>query len=136
MSTSIKFKNNMYLSTKGIAHDKSILYNVLSPLIKYTQNTEIAVGTWIDGKTIYRKVITKTFSAQNSNWQVAGTIPNFNALIDFRCIVNYTWGTYQSMAYNGNNDSATLYVDDSGNIQVIVGSSTGTYYIIVEYTKK
>ena len=44
-----------------------------APLIQYS-NTEQAVGTWVDGRTIYQKTITTAFStaAQHSNSFVYG----------------------------------------------------------------
>ena len=54
---------------------------------------EIAIGTWIDGKTIYRKVFEMTIRSDIQNGTPAITsiehgIENFNQLVDLRCINN------------------------------------------------
>ena len=57
----------------------------------YSKTEEVAIGTWIDGKTIYRKVFEMTIRSdiQNGTPQITSIehgIENFNELVDLRCI--------------------------------------------------
>ena len=59
----------------------------------YSKEEEIAIGTWIDGSTIYRKVFEVTIRSDIQNGTPAITsiehgIENFNQLVDLRCINN------------------------------------------------
>ena len=59
----------------------------------YSKEEEIAIGTWIDGRTIYRKVFEVTIRSDIQNGTPAITsiehgIENFNQLVDLRCINN------------------------------------------------
>ena len=59
----------------------------------YSKEEEIAIGTWIDGSTIYRKVFEMTIRSDIANGTPAITsiehgIENFNQLVDLRCINN------------------------------------------------
>ena len=59
----------------------------------YSKEEEIAIGTWIDGSTIYRKVFEMTIRSDIQNGNPAITsiehgIENFNQLVDLRCINN------------------------------------------------
>ena len=57
----------------------------------YSKEEEIAIGTWIDGSTIYRKVFEVTIKSDIPSGTPAITsiehgIENFNDLVDLRCI--------------------------------------------------
>ena len=57
----------------------------------YSKTEEVAIGTWIDGKTIYRKVFEMTIRSDIQNGTPTITsiehgIENFNELVDLRCI--------------------------------------------------
>lgn len=52
MSKSIKFKNNTYLDSNGVVFEKE----PLSRIFTFSTKEQI-VGKWINGKTLYRKVI-------------------------------------------------------------------------------
>ena len=59
----------------------------------YSKEEETAIGTWIDGSTIYRKVFEVTIRSDIQNGTPAITsiehgIENFNQLVDLRCINN------------------------------------------------
>ena len=59
----------------------------------YSKEEEIAIGKWIDGSTIYRKVFEVTIRSDIQNGTPAITsiehgIENFNQLVDLRCINN------------------------------------------------
>ena len=58
----------------------------------YSTTEEVAIGTWIDGKTIYRKVFEVTISSKTNGTPVITSIEhgieNFYQLVDLRCINN------------------------------------------------
>ena len=96
--------------------------------------TEVDTGkTWIDGKPIYRKVITGTLGSKD-NWN---TIPlSSNNIISISGFVN-TGTTWVAMprVFNGEEigfywDTTTIY--ERHNYDYVVGKN---YTIIVEYTK-
>ena len=68
------------------------LQNETSKLIEYTTD-EIAVGKWIDGKTIYRKVFTST-NIQNIS---TGITPD--SIIKIECLTHQTVGSWRTIPW-------------------------------------
>jgi hypothetical protein len=114
---------------------------------KYSTN-EIKVGTWIDEKPIYRKVLTYTLTLDNNNYNAyiseADLIKSIDALIDFRFFV-YN-GTLIFVVPNGggtNSDrDAGIYIQRSyGGIGFQASSYSRNNYnnktavVVLEYTK-
>lgn len=115
---------------------------------------EIAIGTWIDGSTIYRKVIEVTLKSEIPNGTPDVTlaphgIENFNQLVDLRCLSNgqtirysfdgYTFLTnlYNMSNYtNIKNGSIRAYLNGA-NICIDAGYQwkSKVITVIVEYTK-
>lgn len=103
--------------------------------------SEQAVGTWIDGKTIYRKVLTGQ-CAQNTTTSISTGVNNIDKLMwcDGFCFANNgTWAPLprvnsSSFGYQIALGSASGYT----SINVAVGSSFSaavTVYMIIYYTK-
>lgn len=95
---------------------------------------ETVVGTWIDGKPIYRKVISPlpTIDFATSGWKIIGNLPNcdtfVNRFISYIDSDNRTRfeGMYLQISFlNG-----TLYGAGTGGMDRIILKS-----VIVEYTK-
>ena len=61
MAKSIKFKNDMYLDSESVVHKKT----KLSTMLTYS-TIETKIGTWIDGKTIYRKIVKGSFNCEQT----------------------------------------------------------------------
>lgn len=99
---------------------------------------EQVVGHWIDGKPVYQKTFTGTTSATTSSDSVAGTIVNFDTLVNSNGTVFLAgaWGVNQhSLPY----DNVIEYYIDTSN-QVIIHkqneiANTKQYMITVQYTK-
>lgn len=103
--------------------------------------SEQAVGTWIDGKTIYRKVVTVTspsFSVADHTY--AHGISNFDDLVDLRTLFNLgwdttVWATADFLSQRG----CSMRVDptyvhwENSNSSIAVW--TGTLVFVIEYTK-
>ena len=79
MAKSVKFKDNTYLDSSSIVHNKTKLSDILT-----YSTAEQKVGTWIDGKPIYRKVIQKDGIVSNNNNAVNHNISNFGTLVSAR----------------------------------------------------
>lgn len=99
--------------------------------------TEQVIGTWIDGKPLYRKVFTGT---KTSGTPLQFSITNFNQLINaFGYITvndNGTYYTYPIPYY----ETSTAYIRFQINSGVRLYSSNGTFIngevtMVVEYTK-
>ena len=101
--------------------------------------TEQIVGKWIDGKNIYRKVITTTEALNTNTVTINHNIENFEHVI--RCYGYIPYGTSQ---YLFGAQEGTTYADiasvEPTSIKVKIGSSwlnsfTEGCVIIIEYTK-
>lgn len=87
---------------------------------------EMRIGTWIDGKPLYRKVIkTKTVQALDSIYTVATPPSNIENVILDGVIINKTGGFYP-INYRS--------VDDGVRIQTIMANSTMIRQSIVNYS--
>lgn len=100
---------------------------------------ETPVGTWIDGSTIYRKVINFGALPNNALKTVAHGISNLNQVIR---IYGYTKNvsTNTTVALPGTPGTATnvpIYVNNNGlNVQSAVNLSVYTEtFLVLEYTK-
>lgn len=106
----------------------------------YSTN-EIKIGTWIDGKPIYRKVVNFTLSSDTTNWQVIDTISNLDNIINISGYLNIR--SAENMVIpalgGGNNEIITSYYNrTNGNVHLkhtfsYVDGKSGN--VILEYTK-
>lgn len=112
----------------------------------YSTNEEIRIGTWIDGKPLYRKVYKFTFENLDNDVETNATLMTYPSYVDFLKINTDFKFTNSSGAYyfvNGN------YMDDSlGEYARIYSRSTeksirlmlkgwdkAEIYLTLEYTK-
>lgn len=132
------------INTDLIQEDLDNLHSTISTEISDINTystTEINTGkTWIDGKPIYRKVVSgnRNGSYTDVNYSSWG-VDNF-VKIDF--VVDASNGNYKYLLpyYNDNTDLCRMFVAVVGSkITLHCGSSfpgtTGAYKVIVEYTK-
>lgn len=100
--------------------------------------TEIKIGTWIDGKPLYRKVIEST-SGNASVETVIGSISNFKYLKTLTgTIVNSVNASVNFPFIFNTNNLGQLFILSDGSINCLV--TNGAYAnrpikVIVEYTK-
>ena len=103
--------------------------------------TETVIGTWIDGKPIYRKVIDIGNLPNNDYKDVAHNINNIRDFTKIDAIINTGTGYYYSLNMRGTSvmfaDNTTVIRADTTKIQI---GTTGNYsaqsgYAILEYTK-
>lgn len=101
---------------------------------KYSTD-EIIVGEWIDGRPIYRRVLSKVVTSSTS-FTYTETISNFDRLIrcDLLSIgnknVNQEVSTYINVRASISNNVATFIAAPTTAYEM-----SGTQYLIVEYTK-
>lgn len=111
---------------------------------------ETICGKWIDGKQIYRKVITGTFAVDSGNALVFANVSDLkidrlinlygnsmenNNLVQFTLPANHitTAGTNAAVNmyyHSGNGNILYHFLNNSGKY------SGSTAYVVIEYTKK
>ena len=100
--------------------------------------TEKRVGTWIDGKPVYRKTITGNTS---SNEIYISLINNVDVIIKEEGHISYPGGTYEPIntIYNiASNYFTRTSLNNASHIEYFYYSSNlynRPYYITLEYTK-
>lgn len=101
---------------------------------------EVAVGKWIDGKPIYRKVISFA-SSNNMNLTKAHNLTNADKLwLNGNASFIFGGSVTESLPvnyYNNANDFCRTWLN-ARNIRVVSPSSFGTdrtFYVVIEYTK-
>ena len=127
-------------TTSTNAVQNQAITNYVDGLNTYS-TTEQVVGTWIDGKPIYRKVITGSWSSANGTINL---VDNVSSIVKFhprfkKSNANY-W--YTDAYYASASDKLQFYFNLSGTMMRVgysCGSdypgTSGDYTIIFEYTK-
>ena len=119
-------------------------YQNLSGMETYSTNEQV-VGTWIDGKPIYRKVISYTNSStiggvgQVTNISVPHGISNLGTTINLKLLIG---GIYPAPYLDGDGTKITkaTWISRLDNTNVIFRIMNDTWsartsYLILEYTK-
>ncbi len=111
---------------------------------------EIEIGTWVDGKPIYRKVISGTLAKDGANAIIFANVSDLkiNQVINLygnaigktvadhmilQTSYNRTSGLFTAVNMFYNEDTANLYYNFIDTNGVYSGS---TAYVVIEYTKK
>ena len=106
--------------------------------------TETKIGTWKDGKPLYRKVIEKQIAANTNSTENLSTygITNQNVVIidvgsSYAKYTNDVGGGYAPIVYNvSSSDRATVYVNGLGQLSIQnQNTNQRTYVITLLYTK-
>ena len=103
---------------------------------------EKRIGTWIDGKPLYRKVISTTSATTIGTETDVATLKNVDTLVSYKGLL-YRINTIinADYAYNGAQQTSTIYVSGlSGTLTFRYHTNAttnlnATLKIIVEYTK-
>lgn len=108
----------------------------LNNLINYTTD-EIRIGTWIDGKPLYRKIVTGKATEQRQNILYLSDI-NANFVYDISVMAKDAQGRFLSDYYISDGDYINVYVS-GGAFILRSGASFPVppydYYITIVYTK-
>ena len=108
---------------------------------KHTYSTEEqVVGTWIDGKPLYRKVISSNFASTVNSQKAIGTIKDFNVIVKFEgYFTNPKNDNFYPFPFALNDEDISVYFYKStGEIFEIHNYSYANNlycYAVVEYTK-
>lgn len=101
---------------------------------------EVKIGTWIDGKPIYRKVWTGSVSSGTSGTAVSNVITSLNidTIVNIKPMVKDNDDRWLPSYYWSSTDAFRIYIS-GGSLMWNVGSSYPVkpfaYHIIMEYTK-
>lgn len=121
----------LYLSMKTSDLEKEIANKH-----KYS-TTEQKIGTWIDGKPIYRKAFEGEIGAGNAT-QV-GTVYNVKSFISIYGSIAYDNGFHQLGAYANENFFSLVQWNNTGGVSVWCKTNSGyvgkKVVVVVEYTK-
>lgn len=125
----IKNNNNVYEE----------FYNENNNLEIYSTH-ERRMGTWIDGKPLYRKVIDLGNLPNATNKTIATnlTINSSNCVIrKLTGVANYSTGVTLPLPYISSTSSISLGINNANAIEITSTSdrSSATGYVILEYTK-
>lgn len=135
MSKSFKFKNNMYLDTKGIVHNKKLLSDILYPIgsiYMSTNNTNPSTlfgGTWeqISGRFLYATTTSKTTGGASSvSYTPSGSIGSHTLTVDE--IPSHTHDIARAYTGTGFN---TPYVENQNSWKPS-SSTTGTTLVTTQ----
>lgn len=119
--------------------NKSSLVTAINETLKVNKysTTETVVGEWLDGKPLYRKVLTHTFSSYtSSNYLDLNTGLQNASIKDIRAVINRANGYITPRGYYWDigfivSDTQQMRLFDNGNIF----SAGSVFYITLEYTK-
>ena len=122
---------------------KSVVNNnatILQGETTYSLNETNTGKTWIDGKTIYRKVLNCGALPNNSDKLVNVNVPNINNVISINGIGISRTGTCFPLPYvynNLNTQIELVYLASSQQIRITTGQDRSGIngYVRIEYTK-
>ena len=87
---------------KSVVNENEVQMNGIQDAITDIQNystTETVVGTWIDDKPIYRKILTNvTISLTNDAQDIPHGISNFSDLVDLKIKAKYGSTTFDLLS--------------------------------------
>lgn len=133
---------NSYSSSTSEVYSCDYTNKLIKPITTYSE-TEQVVGTWIDGKPIYRKVVQKNTTINAGNNRVTHGISNLETLVNVYGTIYFTNSSEQtpltSSSPNAMNWSCAVSGVSSTEFNISAGSSLSnagaTVTITLEYTK-
>lgn len=145
MAKSIKLKNNMYWDSTSITHNKEKLSDKLNNLEHYSTEETFTGKYWIDGKKIYRKVISVSNREISNATLISTGVSNLKDLISLNGVYyNATYKTkvpYPLLQNTGTVINCTYLENANGSYISFVGNETYSaspdriHTFILEYTK-
>lgn len=147
MKEIVGLNDNKILDSNYIAHKDSdgnikTLHDEIENLTTYSTTKEIKTGeTWIDGKPIYKKVISCNATSINTTYEVSIGANNIDKVWIDSANSFYLWGTNNNihsfpvnLYINGNYIDCYPYNNSAVKFNVTAWAG-GTAYIAVKYTK-
>lgn len=115
-------------STVTVEKDNEANSITLKAKENYSEYEE-EIGTWIDGKPIYRKVSNVTIS-NKSTWTSLISISNLDKLINvYGFCKNVTLPRYESSNYY------VQFLFENNYLKYMANGTSGSAFIVTEYTK-
>lgn len=107
-------------------------------LLKNTYSTtETRIGTWIDGKPLYRKVIAGTFAYATQT--ITDIITGYDKVINYGGTITTPSGYITQIPEYTNSNNFCYFVlntaNDDATLTIPSSFVGGTFILIVEYTK-
>ena len=134
-----KGENKILNSISTVSEDNMRAIAKEEDKVVYTTD-ETVIGTWVDGKPLYRKVLyARGVNIANETTKVLDTTLNtsyISGIIRMNGGFFGTNGAFYTMPYNGGTNFSRLYINETGLcIQSKFGGTIGAYNFIIEYTK-
>ena len=128
--------NGLVKTEQTTTDEETYSCNYINNLVDYSTN-ETRVGTWIDGKPIYRKVVYDTTPRSAGNYNIEHGIQNYDEIVSYKTLCYQS----SSVIHDGSSTSAlsgservTSYFNGS-NISIRTSWAIVKTIIIIEYTK-
>lgn len=138
---------NIALSKNGVGimgkYDESVGGDLQirgkNPFDKFNYSTEEQViGTWIDGKPIYRKVINSTCPSELSTWKTLSSNLNADEILSYTGYIEFSTSEHKLLA-NGTPQFTYFQLNKTSNELQIATLDNGFFgkpiTVIIEYTK-
>lgn len=146
MSKSYKLEEGTYIDDKSIVHENGGKHTNLNTILKDLENSnvysteETQIGTWIDGKPIYRKTIVMSNVTETNKTYDLSSLSIETCMIDSSHSY-FEQGNYQIPigCYGGTTDySRAFYQKNTKTLYVQFGTTytmSKNIHITIEYTK-
>lgn len=137
----LKVNGDLYVADINGDNAVNVLDEIENASLEVYSTTEQAIGTWIDGKTIYRKTYEISVGANTTNTSTNLSSLGYNRIwINDGKSFNYYNGNTNTTTginwYNGTSDYGLAYVNANKILNVKnISNSARYYYITLEYTK-
>ena len=128
---------NKILDTHSNSNTDTYSCNYTNKANTYSTN-EIRIGTWIDGKPLYRKTFEHTMGTTLNSWELIGPVSNVKIPTRMYGVFNNIDVFFHVPFFDGNNN-VILYCNTSNKNFYIMhnydyaSNKAGTY--VIEYTK-
>lgn len=127
----IDLDNDKILRSENVEYNNQALKDYLDKRTVYS-NEEQKIGKWINGKTLYRKVITGTVPRSDYYPTVATGITNLSTVIRLQLLLTYG---ESKQYFSSSRYTYYLSKDNENKITVVSPDVDGDVMVIIEYTK-
>lgn len=127
----IDLDNDKILRSENVEYNNQALKDYLDKRTVYS-NEEQKIGKWINGKTLYRKVITGTVPKSDYYPTVATGITNLSTVIRLQLLLTYG---ESKQYFSSSRYTYYLSKDNENKITVVSPDVDGDVMVIIEYTK-
>ena len=130
---------NEHTESETLGYSANYLNAKFSSLENYLTEEQI-IGTWIDGKPLYRKVVNHSKALSAGNNAIIHNIPNIGVVTKVDGYTILGTNNYRTGAFESSTKFINIKTVDSTYINVHVGSDWGSsfkngFVTILEYTK-